>query len=568
MQTIEDVRALLDRLDGEPADALESDWLEFKRWDPARLPAQLTAIRETVVAFANAKGGYLVLGVDDRKRTRAAAIHGAAAMDTARLRRDIYDGTDPPILVEIEELAEPEGRLAAIRVPPGLPPHSTTAGKTLIRVGKESKPLTGVQLGALLMQSRELDLSAVPLSDAGRDDLDPAEIERMRRYIRLDEGQADLAGLGDDELLEELGLTKHGGVTRAAVILLGQPAALASTVRNHEVIVLRRRDRTSYELRRNLRQPLLALMDEVEGFTQANLAVTTVQPSGFQEFDVPNLIWRVVREGLLNALVHRDYFLNQSISFELLPDRLEIASPGGFPGGITADNVLRHTSVRRNPLLAEVLEKIGLVNRLGMGVDRMYRELLSRGKGPPAYEGDIDFVKLALPTGTRPSFAAFMAESERAGEAFHLDELIVLHEVSERGPLDRWSAGKALQLPDDAAAERLAEMRRRGLLEARSRGRATRYALAEPLARLSAGLEVDSRDRMIDRETAKSRIKAFLAERGRLSNAEVRDLIGYSAISVRRLIRELSEDGIVEVRGRGRGTHYVPKKGNPTSGMR
>ena len=109
MQTIGDVRALLDRLDGEPADALESDWLEFKRWDPAQQPAQIAAISETVVAFANAKGGYLVLGVDDRKRTRADAIHGVAALDAARLRRDIYDRTAPPILVEIEEMAEPEG---------------------------------------------------------------------------------------------------------------------------------------------------------------------------------------------------------------------------------------------------------------------------------------------------------------------------------------------------------------------------------------------------------------------------------------------------------------------------
>lgn len=107
-----EIRDLLARLDGAPADAMESETVEFKPWVAARdaRKSQVRILREAAVAIANARGGVLVLGVADRKRTRAEAIHGVGDLDPEGLRRDIYDGTDPHILVDIEPLDEPEGR--------------------------------------------------------------------------------------------------------------------------------------------------------------------------------------------------------------------------------------------------------------------------------------------------------------------------------------------------------------------------------------------------------------------------------------------------------------------------
>ena len=148
MLKVSELSELLDRLDGEPADALESETLEFKSWDPQsqQRKTQLRSLRETVFAFVNARGGLLVLGVADRKRTRSDAIQGVGNLVADGLRRDIYDGTEPHILVEVDELQEPEGRLLVVRVPRGLPPHTTTDGVARIRIGKDSMPLTGSRI--------------------------------------------------------------------------------------------------------------------------------------------------------------------------------------------------------------------------------------------------------------------------------------------------------------------------------------------------------------------------------------------------------------------------------------
>jgi hypothetical protein len=139
-----DVRALLARLDGEPADAIESEQFDCKEWVGATPSASEKMLRETVVCFANQSGGVIILGVADRKCTRAAAILGVPQdVDATRVRKLVYDGTDPHIQVEVEELLEPEGRLLLVRVPPGNPPYTTTEGLGKIRVGKECKPLTG-----------------------------------------------------------------------------------------------------------------------------------------------------------------------------------------------------------------------------------------------------------------------------------------------------------------------------------------------------------------------------------------------------------------------------------------
>ena len=192
----------------------------------------------------------------------------------------------------------------------------------------------------------------------------------------------------------------------------------------------------------------------------------------------------VAREAVLNALVHRDYFLHRSLHLTLHDGWAEIARPGGFTGGVTVQNVLRHPPVRRNPFLADVLQAIGLVNRAGLGVDRIYEELLLLGKDLPRYDADESHVRLVLPTRTHARFARFVHGVRRGGGGLSLDGLILLCGLTKRGSLDRWTAAELLQLPEGVAAPQLVSLRERGCLAAQGRDRGTHYRLARRYAGL------------------------------------------------------------------------------------
>lgn len=557
MRTPAEIRQLLRRLEGEAAEDLEGEELEFKVWEQD-FKAMAATLRKAVVCLANQRGGEIVVGVRDRRRTRREALEGVGPVDSGALRRAIYDGTDPHVLVDIEDLVEPEGRLLVIHVPRGMPPHTTSDGLALIRIGKTCAPLTGRALAALLAGGRQLDPSAEVLAQATREDIDPREIARLRDLLGREAQQPSLASLDDEALLQALGLVGRDGVTRAAVLLLGRGPVVQRLVPTHEITFLRFRSATRYDQRRDLRGPLLACLQELEELVSANNRVRTAQEEGFGQFEFPDLAWEAAREAVLNAVTHRDYFARQGVTVALHRERLEITSPGGFIGGVTAENILRHPPVHRNELLARVLQTIGLVNRVGLGVDRIHEVLLRLGKDVPAWSADEGHVRLSLPLETLPAFALLVARQQRLGQPLDLDALLVLRALVRTAGLTRFSAASVLQLPAERAAAVLAGLRGRGLLVVRGRGQGATYDLARELAEALRGRDRVDAEMSLDEEGVRLRILELLRERGRLTNAEIRRFSGYDRLRVYKLLKRLEGQGRLRFEGRGRGGHVVP----------
>ena len=569
--TATQVRSLLRRLDGAPADAIESDALECKPWDPTpnRLKEQLGVAAETVVCLANANGGMLILGVRDGVRSREAAIGGVGDLDPETIRRAVFDRTEPHLTVDIEELTEPEGRLLLVRVPRGVVPHTTSEGLAKIRIGKECRPLTGAMLTRLVVERRDFDPTAQVVADATLRDLDAEHIANLQRRVATDGGKAELARLPRDEFLGNLGLVQEGAVTLAAVLLVGRSSALARWAPQHEIVFIRYTTATRYDARHDLKGPIVAVLEALQQRLEVNLRLALLDGGAFGELAAPDLTSWTAREAVLNGLVHRDYFLNQSVYVELRPGRVEVSSPGGFIGGVEPENILRHPPVRRNPLLADVLQAAGYVNRAGMGVDRIYEELLRLGKPMPAYETDVGYVRLILRTGSHAPFARFVAEETRHGRSLDLDDLIVLRGVTDRAHLDRWSAARVLQTEDESeAASRLTALKERGYLVSHGRGKGTSYRLSRRLSDLLRGRLDTDEGLGLDAEAVRLRIEAVLAERGRLTNADVRRMCGYSRAEVVRLMRSLRDQGLARVEGRGRGAYYAPGPNLQKTGRR
>ncbi|MFN9504818.1 MAG: ATP-binding protein, partial [Rubrivivax sp.] len=169
-----ELQLLLERLEHEPADALESQWLDFKPWTEPK--ADLRTACEYAACFANAEGGVLVFGVADKTVGRAQAIHGARGFDVDVFRRGLYEGTLPALSVAVSVLPVPEGtgQLLVVRVPQGNDgPYGTSAGLYKQREGKNCMPLDPRVFARARTSTGEVDWSGQPAHGVGLADLDP-----------------------------------------------------------------------------------------------------------------------------------------------------------------------------------------------------------------------------------------------------------------------------------------------------------------------------------------------------------------------------------------------------------
>ena len=106
---------------------------------------------------------------------------------------------------------------------------------------------------------------------------------------------------------------------------------------------------------------------------------------GLFRLEIVDFTLKVFHEALLNALAHRDYQNQGSVYVKHYPDKVVIENPGGFPEGITQNNIITHPSVSRNKLIAETLQRLKYVQRTGQGVDIIYRDMVSSGKPYPEW---------------------------------------------------------------------------------------------------------------------------------------------------------------------------------------
>ena len=167
MRDLQEVRALLEELEHRPADALEDQDLDFKEWHTRSMGDAVRLVVEIAVCMANGGGGTVVFGVSDRDIGRANAVLGVPPeVDVNRLKKAVYDATDPKLTPVFQELAvsEGSGRLIVMQIHPGLPPYTDTSGRGTIRIGKDCQPLTGTLRRRIMVETGETDITAAEVS--------------------------------------------------------------------------------------------------------------------------------------------------------------------------------------------------------------------------------------------------------------------------------------------------------------------------------------------------------------------------------------------------------------------
>ena len=566
MRSLRDIEQLLNDLSECCADELEDQDLDFKEWDGSSMKKAVRTVIDWAICMANGGGGTVVFGVADKVKGRSHAIVGVPPeVDINRLKLAVYDATDPKITPVFEELRMPEGtgRLLVMQVHPGMPPYTDTAGRGTIRVGKNCKPLTGTLRRKIAVETGENDLTALPVEAPISTLLSPSAMEKLREIAAHEHAPAELLRLGDEELLDAIGVLRHGRLTRAGVLLGGSSAAIHEHIPAYVWTHLRMAGDTEYTDRADGRDAIPIALLRVLDRILADNPIQTVR-QGLFHFEYRTYPEIALREALLNALCHADYGVASPILVKQHSDRIEITNPGGLIGGITPENILHHTPATRNPCLVDALVRLRVINRSNLGVQRMYTALLIEGKEPPRIEDLGEALRLTFRASKlSPSFRAFVAEEGRKGVVLSVDVLLIFQHLLCHPEIDTATAARLCQRSPGVARDVLSRMERDlGYLDRGGSGRGTYWTLRiQEHARLAAPGDVD-RDRRIDWEAAKTRVHSALKQRARrgepgLANAELRRLTLLSRAQVKRLMAELANEGTAVVKGRGRAARWL-----------
>lgn len=523
----------------------EDERLEFKRLQTG---GSFDALCKYVAGISNSGGGTIVLGVSDLRPRR---IEGTLAFPEpgktkAQISRELR------IEVRMEEHTLENKRVLLVLVPARPAGRAISdRGKYWHRVGEELLPMPDDVL-ARIHGEVESDFSAQSVDGSSFSDLDVAMVAKFRSLLVARSRGGQLPASSDIEMLQDAELlSAQGYLTHAAVLLLGARGVISRLIPQAEIILEFRSAEAAgpSQDRVEFRGPLLATLTELWDRINQRNDRQSIQ-EGFFRRDIFTFDEAVVRESILNAVTHRSYRDQSSILIRQFARRLEVASPGGFPVGVTVENLLAK-QVPRNRLLAEALQRVGLVERAGQGVNLMYERSVQQGKRTPDYSrSDATAVQVVL-DGT-VSCPQLVAALERVGQ-----EQLIHFSTEDFIVLDRLQRGE--EVPPMLLA-RLPLLRERGLVESVGRGRGARYLLSRRLSDQVGQSGAYTRRKGLDRGQSAALLLAHLRSKGAegAAMAELQQVLpSHSRSQIHQLLAELQASGDVRLVGAKRWARWL-----------
>lgn len=506
-----------------------------------------------VTALCNEKGGSLVIGMEDKYPHKVVGTR-QNENSTGELEANIYrdTGIRPKIYELYEDEAEKKGRVLVIDVP------SRPAGTVfkfedvpLMRVGEELKPMSD-EVYLSIIQENEPDFSQQICRDATLDDLDPDALSVLKEKYARKQNNPIFLTLSNRQILSDLQLITDEGVTNAAVILLGKEDFIKRVYPQASVMLEYRHSESqiTFDNRISYSQPFFIMIDRLWHDIDLRNGKFQIK-EGPYIFDVPYFNEEVIRESINNAITHRDYTRHSETVIKQYPQKLIVTNAGGFPHGVTIDNILTVPSTPRNRLLADVLSKTGIVERSGQGVDKIFYRTLSEGKEAPDYSGSDAFnVELILSAIIQDKAFALFIESVQQNLAE--DNKLSVFEIVVLDKIRRNEKTTAL---DKAVIKQLMD---RNLIEKRGKTNGIHYILCRSYYEFTGNTAEYSKKSDWNTSQVTSIIIPFLTKYNKAKMGDfVKLLDGHlTRRQVRVYIQHMVDQNILTASGKGYGTYY------------
>nr|WP_244258970.1 ATP-binding protein [Cupriavidus gilardii] len=447
--------------------------------------ADWNELAKDCVAFANATGGRLLIGIEDDAGQPPEDQRVADDLPD-RIRRRMAELTvNVAVLPDIVTAAN-GGQYIELAIPRSMAVASTTDGRYFIRIADKCSPITGDEVMRLATERSALPWETQTGLHIARADADPLKLRKLIEALRAsDRVKSSVKEKSDDELLEHYQLSRGDYLTHLGILFVGQQSQRAQ-LPTSPVIQFIKYDEQGQKVNK------LVWDDHTLGPTEMVEAVWQEVPDFREHYELPDGLYRqnvpafdevVIRELLVNALVHRPYTQRGDIFLSLYPDRLEVVNPGLLPLGVTPRNVL-HTTVRRNEHLARLFHDLKLMEREGSGFDKMFEVLLSQGRPAPDLIETHDRVQVTVRRRIlKPEVIDFIAKADQTYQLTQR-ERIALSLLAQHDALTARELVNALELSSvDALQPWLKRPLQWRLVLSAGRTQATRYFVDPELLR-------------------------------------------------------------------------------------
>ena len=502
-----------------------------------------------IVALANEGGGFIVLGMDD---TLPHKVVGSdfGLNKLGELEDAVYEKLG--IRIRAAELFDTENNRVVLTTIPPRPIGKIMKfeGVPLMRVGESLRNMSDEEMFAILSE-QEPDFSAKICEGISIADLDEAAIKKMKESYARKQKNPGFMQLSTEQVLTDLKLLENGKLNYAALVLLAKKEVIHAKLPQSKTIWEFRHSEAQihHDSREVIDEPLFIAIDNIwKLINQPSLNKKYPVQSGPYIFDLYDFNEEVIREAVLNAIAHRDYTITSEVVVKQYPNKITITNPGGFPKGVTIENILTVSSTPRSRLMTEILEKTGLVERSGQGVDKIFSSTLSEGKVEPDYKNSNMFqVSLSLRTEIiDKAFHVFVSQYQNRGKEHKLgvEQIITLSKIRNG-------------IFQNLKMEIVSQLEKSGLIEKGS-GHTNRYTLSqEYYALVNDGLTIGKRYLVKEIELILLALQGNALKMGELEKNMEASL---NRNQIKYLTGKLFDDEVLSKDGKGSGTSYTIHK--------
>ncbi|MDD5818031.1 MAG: putative DNA binding domain-containing protein [bacterium] len=387
-----------------------------------------------VVAFANNKGGFLFIGiVDGTKEINKDFVYNKEKVYD--LIRQIQDRTEPTITL-IPHKINVEGKdLLVLEVPFSTQLHRTSRGEFLIRSNDGNRAIEPYEMATIMSEKGLIVYDQKSWRISG-EWLDEKRLSNLRDMIAAKNAESPYLNKSLDDFLDSLGMTREEGdetlPTTTGLLFVGNQTALRELPFYEVRYIHYFEDGTykPYEFKGNIIEVAKACFNQLKAEIKQKEYIFGL----FREY-VEDYSEIVIRELLINALAHRSLSRQQIVEIRKYDEDgyLEIESPGRFPEGVTINNYLRKTNPR-NPYVMDILREIGLAEKAGSGFDKIFTDLLKKGKSLPEPQETETSVIFRIKSNivSEKLIELSLLYENQVGKPMKLNELLILSEVVNR----------------------------------------------------------------------------------------------------------------------------------------